>query len=174
MYKDDPTLPRLTAQSMILAVFYTLWTGLTWMMVRLFQDEITNDNLCCIKNKYILVLDRKGAWWLFFFTLLLQIQALIVMSIFYEVPKRCFNQYAALDVSDIKADPLRSSMLIASQGDRPFKDLLKADQEEEDFIKGDIRLPSDLVIRKTSASAMGDLKRSPSANFGGDSSSEMG
>ena len=52
------------------------------------------------------------------------------MAIFYEVPKRCYNQYGDTDLTDIQADPMRTSMLMTTE-DRPFKDLLRADQAEE-------------------------------------------
>jgi hypothetical protein len=58
-------------------------------------------DLSCLDGRFVLVITKKGAWEMFAFALLMAGSAMIIVAVFYEVPKRCYGQFAKGDASFI-------------------------------------------------------------------------
>jgi hypothetical protein len=60
------------------------------------HQQIDDGYLECIDNKFLIVKtgSTQGAWCLLASSVIDVIQVLVILAVFYEVPRRCYGQYA--------------------------------------------------------------------------------
>lgn len=60
------------------------------------HQQIDGNYLECKNNKFLIVnpLHTQGAWYLLASSVIDVIQVLVILAVFYEVPRRCYGQYA--------------------------------------------------------------------------------
>lgn len=128
VFEDDPTLKRLITQSTILAVYYTLWAIIEWLELALGHKAIESGNLSCLYGRFIVITTTQGAWQMFGMTILMVLQSIIIVAVFYEVPKRCYGQFAAGDASFLNIEKKNTITLDISQKfqENQFKDMMLA------------------------------------------------
>lgn len=75
----------------ILAVFYFTATLLDWAEHVYGVNMLTNAHIICLDSKYLTVADKKGAWYLLTLAITDFAYTIVIIIVFYEVPKRLFG-----------------------------------------------------------------------------------
>lgn len=71
---------------LLLTLFYLLVTIADWGLHVMGVKGVSNGSLGCVHNKFIVVLDNKGAWFLFIYNLLEFAYAGTMYYVFYYLP----------------------------------------------------------------------------------------
>ena len=77
----------------ILAVFYFIVSLFDWAEHRLGVNVLLAGDIVCWNTKFVEVITKRGAWYMMLLAITDFIYTLIIIFVFYEVPKRCFHQF---------------------------------------------------------------------------------
>lgn len=82
---------RLFTQMVLLTFFYMLATVCDWLQHIYSKISLRNGNILCVDNRFLIVENKKGAWFLLTCSMLDFLYTYVIILVFYEVPKRCFG-----------------------------------------------------------------------------------
>lgn len=73
---------------LIIAFFYVLASISEWLYIKYCFEEVKKANLECINGIYIVAVDNAGVWILMYNTIVNYLYALVMIWVFYYIPRK--------------------------------------------------------------------------------------
>ena len=122
---------RLLTQCRILTIFYVFATFTDWGLKALSKRNLKNGNLVCLDNIFVLAETKKGASYMLLAALLDFAYTLMIIFVFYEMPRRFYGQYTMNRGSILNiGDHMRGTMKMEEE---QAKSLFTAIEEDKAF-----------------------------------------
>jgi hypothetical protein len=83
----DQTQYRFNKQLFVITIFYVFASILDWVYLIFGPKQLQNGNIACLNEKFIVVVDNKGAILLLVYTVVTYSYAAVMFYVFYYVPK---------------------------------------------------------------------------------------